>query len=599
MSTNVQTTINLTGNDQFSAVFAKLKSGAQDVSKATDKAGASTAAIGERAGNLERGFMGLKDIIGGVADGPLAAVADRMGGIEAVTQGFGAKMGMVGLAIGVVAMGATMLYERMEKARKAALDVEILRLDTLKEDGEALARHLSLSQELLGVKQGLLSVEDVQSAAMGHAKNLLENQKAILEAQKEKEEEKIALLQIEGANLRGLLGIDELRLQRAKDAADVAAGLAVRDIQNAQFREQEEARINGIMNVNDRLKERARVRQNELANLDMRIVTNVADLKKATGQKEVELENQFTELKRRRYALEAQERSDAAEGEAVANTRKAERQAAAQRSSAAYAAAEKKRMDAEREHEQWMRQNQAQRRDELIARDQDLEATQERIREADIAAAESPVARARLALKNEELKAEMERIRISVRHEDDAELWAAKGIEISKRVSASKRALAAEELKARDDASAKAKEENAARIDGAFSVANAVASGLEQMGMAEQAAAGVKALVSAAEAGLAAARGNYAGAVAGAFAAVQFGKIALGGGAPQVPGVGNNDGMGQATSTQRGTQGGQASGAVVINFNKGFYGDAASTAKGIAGTLKTIKGSGIPAWKGA
>ena len=51
--------------------------------------------------------------------------------------------------------------------------------------------------------------------------------------------------------------------------------------------------------------------------------------------------------------------------------------------------------------------------------------------------------------------------------------------------------------------------------------------------------------------------------------------------------------------SQRGTQGGQSGGAVVINFNKGFYGDAASTAKGIAGTLKTIKGSGIPAWKGA
>ena len=599
MSTNVQTTINLTGNDQFSAVFAKLKSGAQDVSKATDKAGASTAAIGERAGNLERGFMGLKDIIGGIGEGPLAQVADKMGGIEAVTQGFGAKMGMVGLAIGVVAMGATMLYERMEKARKAALDVEILRLDTLKEDGEALARHLSLSQELLGVKQGLRSVEEVQSAAMGHAKNLLENQKAILEAQKEKEEEKIALLQIEGANLRGLLGIDELRLQRAKDAAELAGYASAEQIRRARGREEAEAKVNAIMDVEERIRVRNWNREQERRNLSVQIARTDAELKRASGTEEVAIERQLTEFSRRARELDAQERQDAETSGSIAASRKAERQAAAQRSSAAYAAAEKKRMDAEREHEQWMRQNQAQRRDELIARDQDLEATQERIREADIAAAESPVARARLALKNEELKAEMERIRISVRHEDDAELWAAKGIEISKRVSASKRALAAEELKARDDAIAKAKEENAARIDGAVSVANAVVSGLEQMGLAEQAAAGVKALVSAAEAGLAAARGNYAGAVAGAFAAVQFGKIALGGGAPSVPGVGNNDGMGQTTSTQRGTQGGQASGAVVINFNKGFYGDAQSTAKGIAGTLKTIKGSGIPAWKGA
>ncbi len=601
MSTNVQTTITVAGNDQFSAMFGKLKQGADDVAKQAGKAADRTGAIGERAGNLERGFMGLKDIIGGIGEGPLAQIADKMGGIEAVTQGFGAKMGLVGLAIGAVAMGATMLYERMEKARKAALDVELLRLAAIKEDGEALARHLNVSQELLGVKQGIRSVEEVTGAAMGHAKSILENQRDIIEAQKNKEEDKIALLKVEGANLRGLLGIDELRLQRAKDQAEIVGVNAAEQIRRARAREESEEKVNTIMDDDERLRVRNWNRGQERRNLDLQAARLAAEIKKATGVQEVALEKEFTDISRRRRDLDAQERQDASAGEAIANTRRSERQAAWQRAHAAQSAAEQKRQAAEKEHEAWARQNFAERRDELIARDQDLEATQDRIRNAEAARASSPLDRAKLELKHEQIRAETELARIGVKYAEDSELLAAKSIEVANKVIAADNAVAEVERKNSDEAIAKAKEERAANIDKAMGVASAAVAGLEQIGLAEQAAAGLKAVISAAEGGLALARGNYAGAVAGAFAAVQFGRVALGGGSGggQASSGGQGGGMGTATASQTGSASGGQSGAVIINFNKGFYGDAASTAKGIAGTMKSLKGTGVAASKGA
>lgn len=598
MATNVQTTVEIKGSDQFSAVFGKLKAGADDISKATDRAGAGTAAIGERAGNLERGFMGLKDIIGGISEGPLQQVADRMGGIEAVTQGFGAKMGLVGLAIGAVAMGATMLYERMEKARKTALDVEILRLDAIREDGEALARHLSLSQELLGVKQGIKTVEDVTGAAMEHARAILDNQKAILEAQKEKEEEKIALLEIEQARLRGLLAVDQLRLQAAKDAADVGKAVTADQVRATRQREEEEARINNIMDVRERQRQRDWYRSQQIAILENER-RSLLVRQNETGEQMLRRQNRLLEVSRDLRTLEQSLRQDAAEGEATADRRRSERAAAGRAATAAAKAADEARRKALDDYYAAENQLTEKLRADAEARSADILDMQERVRRGAIALAESPADKTRLQMADLQARADRESAKIREQLAGDDERRALRLLDLDQRIATERRAIDAEARKASDEAIAKAQAERAVKVDAAMGVASAAVAGLEQIGVAEQAAAGMKAILSAAEAGLAAARGNYAGAVAGAFAAVQFGKLALTG-APTVPGAsGGGGGMAQASFGQRGQQGGGGSGAVVINFNKGFYGDAATTAKGIATTLKTIGGSGIPAFKGA
>lgn len=600
MATDISTTLHVKGTDSLSGVLDKVNGNLAKTGKHAKDAASGTDAIGERAGNMERGFMGLKDVIGGIAEGPLASVADRMGGIEAIIKGFGPGMGAVGLAIGAAAMGASLLYERMEKARKAALDVEIQRLDTIKEDGEALARHLSLSQELLGVKTGIGTVESVSAAAMGRAKELLENQKAILEAQKEKQDEKIALLQIEGATLRGLLGVDELRLARAKEAAEIASGRAVKDIQNARWRESEDARVNAIMNVKDRLNERARVRDNERANLQVRIATTVADLETASGKKAEELEIRFTEQKRRQIALAAQERADAAEGENFANTRAAARNAAAQRAHSAQMAMEQKRQAAEKEHEQWMRENFAQRRDDLIQREVDLVAAQDRVRAAEIAAAESPAATARLALLDTEIRAMRERELLEVQFAGDGEMRELRALEIDQRVAAEKRRINADLSKASEDARKKSEAESNQKISDALAIGGAVVDGLKQADIGKRASAALDFTLAGAQALYQGAIGNIPGAIAAGFAAAKFASVALGAGGGEgasSPAVGG--GMTSATASGGGSQPSGGGGAVVINFTKGFYGDAHSTAKSITDTMKSIKGTGYAAWKGA
>jgi hypothetical protein len=94
--------------------------------------------------------------------------------------------------------------------------------------------------------------------------------------------------------------------------------------------------------------------------------------------------------------------------------------------------------------------------------------------------------------------------------------------------------------------------------------------------------------------------GNIPGAIAAGIAAAKFASVALGAGGGEgasSPAVGG--GMTGSTSSGGGSQPSGGGGAVVINFTKGFYGDAHSTAKSITDTMKSIKGTGYAAWKGA
>jgi hypothetical protein len=74
---------------------------------------------------------------------------------------------------------------------------------------------------------------------------------------------------------------------------------------------------------------------------------------------------------------------------------------------------------------------------------------------------------------------------------------------------------------------------NAARIQGFISTGKAAANALAEIGVAERAIAGIKAVMAGAEAFLAFSRYDFVAGIAATTAAVQFGKIALS--SPDVP----------------------------------------------------------------
>lgn len=149
----VTQTIRFEGQDAATATANKVKAAVQGIGGAAETSAKQTAQIAEKTGDLERGFMGLKDIIGGVAEGPLAAVADRMGGIEAVIKGFGPGMGALGVAIAGVAAGASLVYDRLETIRKAGVQGQIDALEKARADKELLAERYGLTREQIGLEE--------------------------------------------------------------------------------------------------------------------------------------------------------------------------------------------------------------------------------------------------------------------------------------------------------------------------------------------------------------------------------------------------------------------------------------------------------------
>lgn len=633
----VTQTIRFEGQDAATATANKVKASVQGIGTAAAESAKQTSRIAEKTGDLERGFMGLKDIIGGVADGPLAAVADRMGGIEAVIKGFGPAMGAVGLAIGAAGLAASYLYEKAETARKAALDVEIQRLGYLQNDNEALARHLGVSNELLGVKKGIATVEEVVSAAQSHARDLLKNQQEILEAQKDKQTEKVRLLEIEQSTLKGLLAVDELRLVRAREAAELAKIAAGESSARTREREEREAKIAGIMDAQERLRQKDYYRQFEMAQLtaeDNRLKKSGYD----SGARFAEIEGRRLEISRRLRELSGEELSDAREGEAIASARRAKAQAGV--------AAAKAAVDAQRKRDEEQRkiiddgfkaQNELQAK---IAADNEADAkkaiaAQEAIRKAKIAATEDPQQRLNLERYDIEIRKakELAAIKESLASADTKALQEA---EVQMRAAAE---LGAAEVRAKEAvaaATAKATNENrklatsvldivgpaaqAAQAVGGPGLSNAFAAAVESgrklanswsatesnasgiIGAvgnvaaavvdSEKEKAGILAVMESAQAVAAFATGDLVGSAAHAAAAVMYGGIAggliggsTGGGAGAAPG-----GFGaQAQAAPVAGGQGMGGGMTVVNNYNAPLGTRYEIGKSVAESAKAAK----------
>lgn len=601
MAVDVRSTIVIEGQDQFSAVFGKLERNAKSAADSMGGIGSKSGDVAEKAGDLERGFIGLKDIIGGIGEGPLAAVADRMGGIEAVLKGFGPGMGAVGLAIGAAAMGAGLLYERLEAARKAGIQSQIDELSKAQADKELLAQRYGLTREMLGLAEKAVGLKGVQLAIDKETTQIAALEAEILKKQLDGETEGIA--RREAAIRAGRERVSQLMLQvdkekqvTAEDEKRKATAMFLADNSAAMVERERAAEL--ILDRKDKINAKTAILTDKRALVEARIA-ELQRLQDSVLTRSVAGMAELLGLREKLHGIAKEEQAVMANAETLLAEKRAASEAAGRRASERRKAADEARRKALDDYYAAETQLSEKLQKDAADRAASIITLQDQIRKQAIESADSPAARAQLALQDAEIRYQRERATIAEQLAGDDERRALKALELDQRIAAERANIRAAELKASDDAAAKTRAEKAAKIDSAMGVAAAAVAGLEQVGLAERAASGFKVILAGAEAGLALARGNYAGALAGAFSAVQFGRVALTGGAAEVPGLGGGNGFAQGAMSQRGTQGGQSGGAVVINFNKGFYGDAATTAKGIAGTLKTIKGSGIPAWKGA
>jgi len=301
----VEQIISLKGENNTGKAVEEAKSGLFGLGKAANT-------VAERSGDLERGFRGVGDILGKVGGVDLGPLTDQFGGIEAIIKGFGTAINPFTIALAGAGAAAYLVYQQTEKVRKAAIDIKIKELEIAMEDKEALAAKLGISKELVGVTNDLYTVEQVQADASARLNKLAEVKKQILEAQKEKEDEKVATLEKEAIRIQDLINNDRLRLAVAQlYARNEDARLAKVEQRNRERQEREDT-INGLFNFRDRINAREALRQEKLLKLKVEQGKIEYRLRLDTEGKAKE-EARITEITKERNALLAEQLADAKE----------------------------------------------------------------------------------------------------------------------------------------------------------------------------------------------------------------------------------------------------------------------------------------------
>lgn len=598
---SVTTTIKLEGEDRASKKI-------NDVANALSRAGTSAADaakrtehVAEKAGDLERGFRGVKDILGNLGASELQGITDKFGGIEAILKGFGPSLGAVGLAIAVVGAGAAYWYEQTEKARKATYDTQIAAIQASKGDAEAQAKRLGVAAELLGHKDAERTVEAAIGAAKEHAQRLDDTRVKLMEALRDKQTEKTGALRTE---------IDHLALALIKDSArlDVAKQLAAEQRQRAaeqtraDTREmQVQANIAGIMDQKERLAAQAWDIQQKRRILESQQLGIQGEIKRGVLDR-LDLEKQLQATVKARIDLDQRERAVAAEGQARMDAKRAAAAAAGERAAAkrkADLAEQQKQADAlaaawdeaaASEVRLFQVREDAQRK-AATAQQSALDA----FRVSQQAATDDPKEKARLRMIELEIAESRKLEQIRADSDLNEQSREAATFATWNEYNAQRRVIMNET--AQNDA-AVANE----RVAMAKNIADAVVMMAEREGMAARDAAKLKAAIAAAEAIWLIAQKDYKGAVAAGLAAVAYSQVAFGtsGGRTGTGLAAGTESAGMATATAGASRGGGGGGQnIVINYNKGFYGAPQENAKGIARTLGSLKTTGVSQWKGA
>lgn len=328
----VKQIITIQGVDNASATIAKAQSGLAKTAQSAEH-------VAEKAGDIERGVRGVKDILGQTASKELQDLSDKFGGIESILKGFGPKLGVVGLGLAAVAAGAAYLWQKAEEARKKQLEVAAelatTELDRAKNDQTALAARYGVSAELLGVEKQTDAAKRAQADAARIVNDLVEKERDLIKATKEERTADAEKLQGQILSAKELLRIQQSALEGAKRQAELAADQAAwaeASAYDADRALQLDIKGNQLLDKRDSLT--FRTAANELRIRDATAV--VAKLREKMY--EVGGLEKYKAAVEKLLGLERNQRGLAAEGEALLNDRRAKGRAAADRAIAASAA---------------------------------------------------------------------------------------------------------------------------------------------------------------------------------------------------------------------------------------------------------------------
>jgi hypothetical protein len=617
MALSAKSTIVIDGVDSTGKAFKSAEGNAAGLNKRLES-------IADKSGDSERAFLGIKDILGSMG-GPVQTLADFAGGFEGILKGLGGPLGLVVAGIAALTAGMYQLYKMSEEKEKKRIDGLVAENDKRLANKKTLAETLGLETESLAGVQERLTAEqanaELQKVAAAYAKESSVRVRALAENDKERvalADQQLGKLQAQARALEA----QEHFAQQIVATEQARLSLRQADADNADLERQ---RIERMMDVPEKLaqlesrrqarekklqEDRSKLREQEAKEMNWMVQKYrdasgvVMDSSAAQTKKLQEYLAEKKRIAHEELAVEDELMRIAKMGEAYKNERDAAR-AAANAAGKAGADAYKRRLQeqekAEDEYTKKFVEDTMLRVKALVDEANDQKKFAD-AREANLREANDRILSAKLELTgDEDQKDELRRQQVAMKA-DQQRADLAKRIDLDA-IGRSKMMQAIEleeEVSQRQISDAKKKrdeDELQRKQDNAVAIAKSTVDMLSQIGLAERAAAGLKAVIAGAESGLAFARQDYFGGVQGALAAAQFAAVAAG------IGGGSSGGGAQASKTGGGqTQFGgtpmadsaaPSGGNVSINFGRGFVvGTSQQVGKAVGGALRSVKSTG-------
>lgn len=616
MALSAKSTIVINGVDSTGKAFKSAEGNAAGLNKRLES-------IADKSGDSERAFLGIKDILGSMG-GPVQTLADFAGGFEGILKGLGGPLGLAVAGVAALTAGMYQLYKMSEEKEKKRVDSLVAENDKRLENKKTLAETMGLEAEsLTGVQERLTAEQataEMQKLSAAYAKESSARVRALAENDKERvalADQQLGKLQSQARSLE----MQAHYVQQITASEQARASIRQMDTDSDEIERQ---KIERMMDVPEKLaqlesrrqarerklqEDRSKLRSQEVKEMNWLVQSyrSASGVVMSSSDAETKKIQEYTAEKKRlaheELAVEDELMRIAKMGETYANERAAARAAANAAGKAGADAYKRRLQEQEKAEDEYTKKFVA----DTMARVKALvdEANDQKkfadAREANLRAASDRILAAQQRLSGDEgekgelkrqqlwLKDQQERADLAKRIDLDAatrnELMRAQDLE-----------WAATEKELSQEKADREQAETRRTQDNAVAIAKTTVDMLSQIGLAERAAAGLKALIAGAESGLAFARQDYFGGIQGAIAAAQFAMIAGGAGGSSGSGASaGNTGAGQTQfgGTPVAESGQNAGGNVSINFSRGFVvGTPQQVGKAVGGALKSVKSTG-------
>jgi hypothetical protein len=575
----------------------------------------------DKSGDMERGLLGLKDIIGGMG-GPLGEVADRFGGIEGVLKGLPGMLGPIALAAAAVAAGVAYYYQQAEENRKKALQAQQAELVVIGQSTAEMAKRAGLDPALVMAAEQRLSVEQAQAKVAQDLTAANTAQIALLKSMEGQD-------QIAIANARELLGLKQQQVQTSGYLVEAATRAQIVATQTKDMQldailvaQREEVEISRIADTRQRTDEQAiRLRKqlletehdlNKAAAERLRLQAEVSVMRSrgdmvgaAKGAKELEdAVNRQNAAAQKRIQLEDKLYQNKKEADTYEVSEASKREARAAKAAANRQKREQERLRHEQQVERVSKEyaDRAVERLNAYGREFLFRVKLEREAQASLVESQAQLEQAQIdASVDPEQKAQLEYLRERRRLTQELtavqrDLGRGAADAANRQMALLTRLDTLDRKRVTEQAERKQKQADE-QIALGFQVADSAVAALSIVEGAELAAAGVKATLAVAEGLYAVAKSGPAGIpqlIAGIAAAAQF-AIAAGTSAPQIPSGGGGGGGGQSMAPAAAAD----NRPITINVQGAIIGTPQQVGQNVNKALKSLKGTGYTVKAGA